>query len=60
METEYMSAPQAAEMGHFRKAGTDTLQREPHTGRFKTRIYDVADTKRRKKSQQIKENGRKS
>ena len=22
-------------MGHFRKTGTDTLQREPHTGRFK-------------------------
>ena len=28
---------------------TDTLQRKPHTGRFKTWIY-VVDTKRRKEA----------
>ncbi|GFI24699.1 hypothetical protein IMSAGC011_03503 [Lachnospiraceae bacterium] len=51
---EYMSAPQAAKkMGHFRKAGTDTLQREPYTGRFKTWVY-VADTKGRGKARRRK------
>ncbi len=45
---EYMPAPQAAEKwGISKKAGTDTFQREPHTGRFKTWI-SVADAKRRK------------
>ena len=42
---EYMSAPQAAEKWGI----TDTLQPEPHTGRFKTWVY-VADTKGRGKA----------
>ena len=43
-------------MGHFRKAGTDTLQREPYTGRFKTWVY-VADTKGRRKARRRKKKG---
>ena len=39
----------SGKMGHFRKTGTDTLQREPYTGRFKTWVY-VADTKERRKA----------
>ena len=41
---EYMSCPEAA-----KKAGTDTLQGETHTGCFKTWVY-VVDTKRRGKT----------
>lgn len=36
-------------MGHFRTTGTDTMQREQNTGRFKTWVY-VADTERRGKA----------
>ena len=35
-------------MGHFRKAGTDILQQEAHTRRFKTWVY-VADTSQKGK-----------
>ena len=33
---EHISEPQASENGAFQKMGTDTLQPEPHTRRFKT------------------------
>lgn len=46
---EYVCSTGSGEMGHFRKAGTDTLQREAHTRRFKTWVY-VADTQRRGKA----------
>lgn len=45
----YVSTTGSEKMGHFRKAGTDTLRGEPHTGRIKTWLY-VADTKGRKKA----------
>ena len=45
----YVCATGSGKMGHFRKMGTDTLQREPYTGRFKTWVY-VADTKERRKA----------
>ena len=45
----YVCATGSGKMGHFGTTGTDTLQREPHTGRFKTWVY-VADTKERRKA----------
>ena len=45
----YVCTAGSGKMGHFRKKGTDTLQREPHTRRFKTWVY-VADTNGCKKA----------
>ena len=45
----YVCATGSGKMGHFGTTGTDTLQPEPHTGRFKTLVY-VADTQGRGKA----------
>ena len=45
----YVMPRSSAEMGDFRKTGTKTMRRKPHTRRFKNWLY-VADTKGRGKT----------
>lgn len=45
----YILPRSGEEMEHFRTESTDTLQRKPHTRRFKTWVY-VVDTKGRRKA----------